>query len=259
MSLVDLASSVAQHLAGQGRLVRLPNDRTIVFVGDTHGDTDATERVLERHLRPDRTVVFLGDVVDRGPDSIGNLRRILEAKLDRPRSVHLLMGNHEAWKAAPFSPADFWAELDSASLSIVGDALSRLPYAAWHPSGVLGLHGALPDETDLGTFDSIELGSDRWRAIAWGDWSEGAATGGLSESLGRPVFGRAAFETRSARLGIRVLVRSHQPSAPTYLFDDRCLTIFTSSAYGVGPRSIALLHPGRAIRNARDLEIRMIE
>jgi hypothetical protein len=58
-----------------------------------------------------------------------------------------------------------------------------------------------------------------------------------------------------AQLGARVLVRSHQPFAPTYLFDDRCLTLFTSSAYGDGRRRVAVLHPERDVRTARDLDL----
>jgi len=259
MRLSDIASAVAPYLSADGRLIRLPQHRTIVFVGDTHGDLDATERVLSRHLRPDRTIVFLGDAVDRGPDSVGNLKLILKAKLDHPTSIHLLMGNHEAWAVARFSPADFWSSLDSEASSNLAGTLRQLPYAAWHPTGVLGLHGALPDGIELSGFESIELGSERWRSITWGDWSEQASVEGRPGVCGRPLFGRREFIARSARLGATVLVRSHQPTAPTYLFDDRCLTLFTTNAYGVGPRSIALLRPGRTIRTARDLEIEVID
>ena len=164
------------------------------------------------------------------------------------------MGNHEAWTVAAFSPADFWEGLDPDRIDRLGSALNRLPYAVWHPAGVIATHGALPDVRSLDEFESIALGSEPWRAITWGDWAASRG-GGLPAFGGRPAFDRDAFDRRTARLGARVLVRSHQPFAPTYLFDDRCLTLFTSSAYGDGRRRVAVLHPERIVRTARDLDL----
>ena len=257
MTLLHVAMSIVPLLTDQGRLVRLTADQTIVFIGDTHGDIDATEKVLARYPVPDCTLVFLGDVVDRGPDSAGNLRLILQAKLDYPASIHLLMGNHEAWDIAPFSPADFWNGLDSRESGIVAKALSHLPLAVHHPAGVLGLHGALPDLPSLDALDATEMGSTAWRAITWGDWLE-SRTDRASQPTSRPGFEREDFDARAARLGVQVLVRSHQPSASMYLYGDRCLTIFSSSAYGGGERRVAILHPGERVRSALDLEIQEI-
>jgi hypothetical protein len=254
MGLRRILGEIVSTFASQGRLIRLPVGQTVVFVGDTHGDLDATERVLSRYL-PTATVVFLGDVVDRGSDSTGNLVRILETKRTHPESVYLLMGNHEAWAVAPFAPADFWSRLSPDDESAVADALAHLPFAAWHPSGVLALHGALPDLPCLEALSSIELGSAPWRAITWGDWDDAPRTHPASVQWGRPAFGRDTFERRSRQLGVLVLIRSHQPFAPTYLFDDRCLTLFTSIAYGGTTRHVAVLRPGRKIETARDLDL----
>ena len=258
MELCRTAEAAASLFVDQGRLIRLAPDRAVVFVGDTHGDIDATERVLTRYLAPGRTLVFLGDTVDRGPSSSENLDLILRTKLDHPTSIYLLMGNHEAWGVRPFTPADFWERLDSQEERIIANALSNLPFAAHHPSGVLGLHGALPDVSSLDALSSIEMGSRTWRAITWGDWSD-SGTDRAAEASGRPTFGHADFDARASRLGIQVLVRSHQPLAPMYLFEERCLTIFSSNAYGTGPRSVAILHPDRDVKSARDLEIESID
>jgi hypothetical protein len=252
MALIETAEALVALLEDQGRLIQLPGDRTTVFVGDTHGDLDATERILDRYPTDDVTLVFLGDAVDRGANSPANLQLILQTKRARPESVYLLMGNHEAWSVEPFSPADFWNELNPQDAVRLADSLSHLPFAALHPSGVLALHGALPNLSDPALFRDIELGSTAWRAVTWGDWHEESAHA-TSVSWGRPSFGREDFEARAGRLGIRVLVRSHQPFAPLYLYDDRCLTIFSSCAYGNGPRRVAVLRPGADVRTARDL------
>jgi len=226
-----------------------------VFVGDTHGDREATARVLDRFPPGEHVLVFLGDYVDRGPDSLGNLTLLVEAKLAHPDWVHLLMGNHEAWAVQRFSPADFWEQLSPPEAKALEEVLAALPLAAHHPAGVLALHGALPDVGDLGEIARLPLGSPAWRATTWGDWVDAPGYAFGAGDTGRPAFGRDYFAEVIARLGIAVLVRSHQPGSPTYLYGDRCLTLFTSQAYGGTLRRVAVLRPGTAIHSARDLEL----
>jgi len=239
----------------EGRLIQVPPDRTTVFVGDTHGDRDATERVLHRFPPPEHVIVFLGDYVDRGDDSLGNLTLLLEAKLAHPGRIFMLMGNHEVWAVTPFSPADFWERLSPREGKAYGETLAELPVAAHHPAGVLALHGALPDVVHIEDIARIELGSADWRKITWGDWADVPGYAFGSGVSGRPTFGASYFVEVASRLGIRILIRAHQPSAPTFLFEDRCLTLFTSRAYGTTPRQVAVLRPGISLRSARDLEL----
>ena len=257
MRLAEIAKSVETLLIDQGHLIRLPIDRTIVYVGDTHGDRDATERILDRYPVEEHVLVFLGDTVDRGPDSPGNLSLILETKLHHPSSLYLLMGNHEVWAAAPFSPADFWDGLSPADRETMTRILSYLPYAAFHPAGVLALHGALPDLPSLDHIERVTVGSPAWRSMTWGDCHETEAYE-TSIAWGRPSFSRADFDRRSRQLEVQVLVRSHQPFAPTHLYDERCLTIFSSSAYGDGRRRVAILHPETQVHSAADLDLKDI-
>jgi hypothetical protein len=251
----DLLSETAELFKKQGRLIRLPEGKTIAFVGDTHGDREATEIVFDRFLSSDTIIVFLGDTVDRGSDSAGNLELILKTKLTHPDNVFLLMGNHEGWAVGPFSPADFWERLDPREAHGLAETLVHLPYAAWHPKGVLALHGALPDVQRIDDIEKIKLGSSDWQRVTWGDWEDAPGHVLNPGALGRPTFGRDAFEEISIRIGLKALVRSHQPFVPMFLFEDRCLTIFTSSAYGGTERRVAILHPGTPILTAQDLEI----
>ena len=253
--LLEILAKIEPVLAAQGRLLVLPEDRCIVYVGDTHGDADAAAQVLERFARPNTVIVFLGDTVDRGPDSEGTLALILEAKRDAPEAVHLLMGNHEAWAVSPFAPADFWMSLPQEEARTVGGRLLALPFAAWHPRGILALHGALPDVCSVEEIAQIRPGSTNWRRIAWGDWEPAGAEIPVDEIASRPAFGAETFATISARLGVKVLVRSHQPTAPTYLYGGRCLTLFTSCAYGSGERRVAILKPEVQPETGRDLAL----
>ena len=239
----------------EGRFIRLPAEESIVFVGDTHGDLDATTRVFARFPTREHVIVFLGDYVDRGADSAGNLECLLRAKLSQPSRIALLMGNHEGWAVTSFSPADFWGRLAPHEEKAIAQTLSELPFAAWHPRGVLALHGALPDVGAVEEIDGIELGSSDWRRIAWGDWADAPGYVVDPGLAGRPTFGRDAFLAIADRLGLKALVRSHQPSAPLLLFEERCLTIFTSTAYGGTKRRVATLRPEKALLSARDLDL----
>jgi hypothetical protein len=255
MDPTDLLRSASGLLREQGRLIRLPEDRTVVFVGDTHGDSGASERVLSQFLGSENVIVFLGDYVDRGPDSVGNLALLLEAKLTHPEGLFLLMGNHEAWSVSPFSPADFWESLEPQAERDYAQTLALLPFAAHHPRQVLAVHGGLPDVGSIDQIERLRPGSTNWRAVTWGDWED--APGYILDpgSFGRPTFGRDYFQEVCDRLDLSLLVRSHQPFAPIYLFADRCLTLFTSSAYGRPERQVAVLRPEGPFRSARDLEL----
>ena len=92
--------------------------RTIV-VGDVHGCLEELDELLRLvELRPgfDR-LVFVGDLLDRGPDSLGVLRRARELRamsvLGNHEAKHLRWARHEAWRRRdpshrnpirPFSP-----------------------------------------------------------------------------------------------------------------------------------------------------------
>src|SRR5947209_2596705 len=72
----------------------------IDLVGDVHGERQTLERLLDhlgydeagRHPQ-DRRLVFLGDLVDRGPDSPGVVRRVRD--LVEAGRAQCILGNHE--------------------------------------------------------------------------------------------------------------------------------------------------------------------
>jgi len=52
---------------GDGKLIEIKKAKKIIFVGDTHGDLDASQKVIKDYLKEGNKIVFLGDYVDRGP------------------------------------------------------------------------------------------------------------------------------------------------------------------------------------------------
>ncbi|MCS6902842.1 MAG: serine/threonine protein phosphatase [Candidatus Bipolaricaulota bacterium] len=240
----------------QGRLIELPARGRAVFVGDTHGDYEASQTVIERYLDSETVLVFVGDYVDRGPHSLENILFLLEQKLKHPENIFLLQGNHEGWKYAEFSPADFWQSLSEERRARFAETLAQLPLAASTPNGVLATHAALPDVQSLTEIDRIEFGDENWRALTWGDWQEVPGYY-LGDRGSRPQYGEAYFREIMRRLEKRVLIRGHQPHAPRYLFGARCVTIFTSSAYPL-PRTVALLALDQPIAKADQLSMELL-
>ena len=256
----ELLDEAERRLAEESRLIRLESGR-VIFVGDTHGDLEATEKIIRKYLKPANKLVFLGDYVDRGPASMENINALLEQKIKHPDGLFLLMGNHEGRAVMSCHPADFWEGLDARLRRRYGEVLSKLPLAASTSNGIIAVHGALPDVSDLQDLERIEPGSTEWRQITWGDWQEGEGRMlGTDIYTPRPQFGRGWFEEIMSRLGKNVLVRSHQPSAPSTMYDQRCLTIFTSSAYMrlASERIIALVDLSKEVKSAEDIRLEIV-
>ncbi len=251
-----LLQAAGQRFEKEAHLIRLPPEGKAVFVGDTHGDLDATEEVIRRYLKKPYRIIFLGDYVDRGEQSDGNINYLLELKLDHPDEIFLLAGNHEGYMVKPHYPADFWDSLTVREKKEFGLLFSKFPLAASSENGLLAVHGGLPDLNVLEEIDRIEWGDSQWERILWGDFVEepGEYEGDWG---GRPQFGRDYFDRLMETYHKRILIRSHQPNAVPCMFDRRCVTIFTSNAYS-SFRTIVIADLERAIRKVEDLTIERI-
>jgi predicted phosphodiesterase len=256
----ELLNEAEKRFASEAKLIQLESGK-IIFVGDTHGDFEATEKIIHRYLKSENKLVFLGDYVDRGPASLENINFLLGQKIEHPDSLYLLMGNHEGHALISFHPADFWEGLDAELRQRYSEVLSSLPLAMSTPNRIIALHGALPDVSGLEDISRIKPGSAEWHQITWGDWQEREGKYlGIDPYTGRPQFGRGWFEEIMSRLDKNVLIRSHQPDAPPTMYGKRCLTIFTSSAYKhyISERTIALVDLQREVKSVDDIEIEIV-
>jgi predicted phosphodiesterase len=253
------------HDAGQifeeePRLIELPQTGYGVFVGDTHGDLNATQTVLERYLgEKENTMVFLGDYVDRGPHSRENIDLLLETKVKHKDRVYLLMGNHEAFKKLEFDPADFWDSLTREEKEEYGSLLLKLPLAA-SGNGLLALHGAPSDVKSLKDINQIkpDPGSKQWLQMIWCDLADTKCEQSYThEGDVRACFGSYYFERVMRNLEKKVIIRSHQPGAAGIMYNNRCLTIFTSHAY-LPKRTVAVADLGKETVKVDDLDIRTV-
>jgi len=249
------------------KLIKIEKTRMVIFVGDTHGDLEASKKVIKDYLpvrrslgeggKPGNKIVFLGDYVDRGSNSKENLDFLLETKLKKPNQIYLLQGNHEGHHILKFSPADFWESLNEKDYKKYSLIVEKFPLVVV-TKNIIALHGVLPNVKNLAEINKIKLGSKEWRQITWGDFSD--ETGeylGTDPFTGRPQFGQDYFLKSMKRFNKKVLIRSHQPTSPLFMFDNQCLTIFTSSVY-VRERTIAIADFKKSIKTVKDLEIKRI-
>jgi hypothetical protein len=256
MQRANLFVKVGEVLAREPRLIHLPPQGRVVFVGDTHGDLDAARQVIHQYLKRSYRIVFLGDYVDRGNDSEENIHYLLEMKQEYPDDLFLLSGNHEGYMVKQFHPASFWDSLSVDEKAAYGLLFSKLPLAVTSENGILALHGGIPDLGSIQEINRVEWGDAEWDRIVWGDFVE-AEDDLMEEWGGRPQLGRPYFERMMERYQKRILIRSHQPHAPALMFNKRCITIFTSCAYML-KRTVAIANLEEEIRDAEDLTIEPI-
>ncbi|KAG1666120.1 hypothetical protein FOA52_010910 [Chlamydomonas sp. UWO 241] len=128
----------------------------IKIFGDLHGQFGDLMRLFEEYGTPstagDITYIdylFLGDYVDRGSHSLETICLLLALKIEHPRNIHLIRGNHEAHDInALFG---FRLEClerlgDDAGVWVwrrINDLFNYLPLAASIESKILCMHGGI--------------------------------------------------------------------------------------------------------------------
>lgn len=233
------------------KIIELPQKGKVVFLGDTHGDYKTTKMIINAFINKKKHyIVMLGDYVDRGEQSKDNIDFLLEIQKGHPNLI-MLAGNHEMFFVRECSPSNFWDMLSKEEYAYYRDAFAKLPLAV-SGNGFLAVHGALPDIEKIEDIDNIQPGDENWIKLIWGDFRDKPGEY-LGNFLGRPKLGRDYFVKVMGRLKKNVLIRGHDPTVPERMFDNRCLTLFTSSSYGC--RKIAIFDLQKEIRSIDDIDI----
>ncbi len=235
------------------KLIELPSRGMVIFVGDTHGDYDASRIIVKNFIKKkDYYIVFLGDYVDRGFRSKENIDFLLETH-KKHKNLILLAGNHEMHPVIECSPSNFWSSLTEKEFEYYKEIFMKLPLAV-SGNGFLALHGALPAINNISDINNIQMFDENWTTIIWGDFRDRDGEY-LGNSFGRPKFGRDYFTKIMERIGKNVLIRGHDPTAPERMFENRCLTLFTSSSYGPDKKKIGICKLTEEIKTTEDIEI----
>lgn len=258
------------ELVEKEKIVTLDDRPRLVFIGDTHGDLEASEKIWNHYKDEveDKQIylVFLGDYVDRGNQSKENIDFLLSKKENHPEGVVLLLGNHDAYHLRNLRPADFWQSLNKDEYDYYKD-LMNLPWLA-QSEGLVASHGCLPFISDLGRLENPsddifeeenDLDVPIWISTAWGDLNRSISGAQMDPLTGRPQFGKEVVLEYMQNHDWNVLIRAHQPGMQGWSFASNVLTLFTSQAYvdmgRAKEKNLAVVELEGGVSDSGDVEV----
>ncbi|MBW2984026.1 serine/threonine protein phosphatase [Candidatus Woesearchaeota archaeon] len=268
--LYGFLMDLKQKFKAEKQLIKLPEKKKIIFVGDTHGDYDASKKIIEKYL-DSSIVVFTGDYVDRAFEDYGDIRNVLYLfyiKLTK-KNLILLRGNHEDPRVNDVfgfrtNVSQVWSQK---TWALFNDVFSYMPLAAV-TSKIIALHGGLPKIKSLKEIESVPKGkitgdNKILDQVLWNEslnepkkiiqeWNRGVENAVL--------YGKLFFVEVMADINKQTLIRGHDYTSKGLSFNGRCITLFTSSTYADYPkesvnceepikgRIIAVKAPGKDIK-----------
>lgn len=147
---LDLVKKVSDITSAEPNLLRLSAPVTVV--GDIHGQFYDMIKLLDVGGDPDKTqYLFLGDYVDRGSFSIEVLLLLYALKINHPKTLWLLRGNHECRQMTAFFNFRDECEYkyDLAVYYAFMESFDTFPVAAVIDNKFLCLHGGLSPDLDI--------------------------------------------------------------------------------------------------------------
>jgi len=230
-----------------GRLVSLKPVGEAVIVGDLHGDLESlvqilgSSRFIEKARRNGNSIlVFLGDYGDRGSYSPEVYYVVLKLKELFPEKVVLMRGNHEGPEDILAYPHDLPAQLCSKfgeeglnAYAKLRELFDHLYNAVLVDGRYILLHGGVPSKAS--TIEDIAYAHEKHpreshlEEILWSDPEEGVKGTCPSPRGAGKVFGEDVTERFLKMLGVKVLIRGHEPSREGFKINHggRILTLFS--------------------------------
>jgi diadenosine tetraphosphatase ApaH/serine/threonine PP2A family protein phosphatase len=223
--------------------------RKIAVFGDLHGDYAALRFGLNIVDPAKDGILFLGDYADRGSSGIEVIEAVDSLMQNNPRNVFALKGNHEDYTKSgtpSFWPRGLidevrekrgdWHDYFNSTFKPFVDSLR---IAVIVPGETLFVHGGISSKIKS-VEDLKHPTRDIERDILWSDPFEGDGEYPNWERYGAGVeFGADVSETVCRLLGVKKIVRSHQPAkaltGPSYSHNCRVVTISSTSVYGGEP------------------------
>ncbi|RLG36692.1 metallophosphoesterase family protein [Candidatus Alkanophaga liquidiphilum] len=221
--LVDEVSEVlkaeGERRGGSG-LVELAASGKLAVVGDIHGDLRSLLFILNGVRGADK-ILFLGDYGDRGDESVEVYLVILELKRRFGDAVILLRGNHEGppdLQAVPHDlPLFFRRKYGGEGVRLyekVRAFWELLPFSAMVKRRYLFVHGGVPthvaSKEDIAFAHEMHPQRPNFEEILWSDPAEGQGSMPSFRGAGQ-LFGEDVTERALSVLGVRTLIRSHEP------------------------------------------------
>ena len=209
------------------------NFEPIMLVGDIHGDMQALEFIIGKREEINcKNILFLGDYVDRGLQGTEVLLRLFRMKIEDPKHIFLLRGNHESVDMNLYYGFFEEIDLDQGFLLRVSRTYDKMPVAAVLSEHTFCVHGGI-DGT--GNIDTIR--KEESFPYLWNDPSK--RPGLTTSTRGSTVkeFGPDIIDGFLETNNLKRIVRGHTALEKGYKwwFDGKLLSLFSCPDYvGLG-------------------------
>ena len=242
LELLNGVKEILREERGNSGLFMLKEERKAIVVGDLHGDLESLFFILKdsEFFEKNSYLIFLGDYGDRGEKSPEVYYSILRLKERFPERIVLLRGNHEFPEGLEVYPHDLPFHLikkygENGGREIyesIRELFDLLYNAAILERKYLFLHGGLPVRTN--SIEDIEFAHEKYpkesflEEILWNDPAEGITGYYPSPRGAGKIFGKDVTERVLERLGVKILIRSHEPCEGFRInHDGKILTLFS--------------------------------
>ena len=230
-----------------GRLVVVPPEGEAIIVGDIHGDLESLKHILKdsnfvEHAKAgeDILLIFLGDYGDRGIYSPEVYYVVLKLKQMFPKRVVLMRGNHEGPDDLLASPHDLPIHLNrkfGENGSKVYLELRKLFQYLYNTVLIeeryVLCHGGVPSQAskieDIAYAHEKHPYETHLEEILWSDPWEGIKGTYASPRGAGKLFGENVTNRLLKMLGVKALIRGHEPSNEGYKTNHggKVLTLFS--------------------------------
>ncbi|KAI5072229.1 hypothetical protein GOP47_0012935 [Adiantum capillus-veneris] len=243
----------------------------VKIFGDLHGQFGDLMRLFDEYGSPstagDITYIdylFLGDYVDRGQHSLETITLLLALKVEYPRNVHLIRGNHEA--ADINALFGFRIECIERMGEREGNFVWRrinqlfdwLPLAALIESKIICMHGGIGRSINhVGQIENLqrpitmETGSVVLMDLLWSDPTENDSVEGLRPNARGPglvTFGPDRVLEFCKNNDLQLIIRAHECVMDGFerFAQGHLITLFSATNYcGTANNAGAILVLGR--------------
>ena len=235
------------NLSIKGRLVKINPSGQALIVGDLHGDLESLIDILKKsdylqrmNSSRDACLFFLGDYGDRGVFSAEVYYVVMKLKLLFPEQVVMMRGNHEGPPDLMARPHDLPLQFQrkfGKNWRFAYTAVRRMfgcLYSAVLVEGrCLLIHGGLPQQVDtieeLAYAHSTYPQRDFLEDMLWSDPDETIEETSMSPRGAGKLFGRKVTERILGELGVKALIRGHEPCQEGFKINHsgKVLTVFS--------------------------------
>jgi len=204
-----------------------------MLIGDIHGDLQALEFIIGTREKINcKNILFLGDYVDRGLQGTEVLLRLFRLKIEDPKHIFLLRGNHESVDMNLYY--GFFEEIgyDQGFLLRISLTYNKMPVAAVLSGHTFCVHGGI---NGIGRIDTIR--KEESFPYLWNDPSKRPGLTNSTRGSTVKEFGPDIVDGFLKANNLKRIVRGHTALETGYewWFDGKLLSLFSCPDYvGLG-------------------------